>query len=134
MKQKAYIIDTHPLIWYFNNQNKLSKTVLSILNSSQSNYTLIIPVVVLVEIKYLINIKRINLIYQKIYKDLSSESYIEIALFDDYMIDYLPTNLNIHDAMIVATALFYRDFIGFDVDLITKDKEIIDSNIVNTIW
>ena len=134
MKIKCYIFDTHMLVWAFSNPDKLSKNVQKLLLAENASYTIVIPVIVLVELKYLISKGRLNLDYQTVFKDLNKKSYIEIALFDDYMIDYLPTNLNIHDAMIVATALFYRDFIGFDVNLITKDKEIIDSNIVNTIW
>lgn len=37
-------------------------------------------------------------------------------------------NLEIHDRLIVATALY------FDVPLITKDKQITESGIVTVIW
>lgn len=134
MKLKGYVLDTHVLIWAFSKPDKLNKIVHDLLSNDNASYTIIIPVIVLVELKFLIQKGRLNLDYKSILKELEAKSYIEIAQFDDYMLEFIHPQLNIHDSMIVATSLFYKDFIGFDIDLITKDKEIIDSNIVNTIW
>jgi hypothetical protein len=46
----------------------------------------------------------------------------------------LPIELDIHDAVIVATALVFRDVLGKDVALITKDARIRQSNVVKTVW
>jgi hypothetical protein len=50
------------------------------------------------------------------------------------IVDRLPTTLNIHDAIIVATALIYRDVLGESVALITRDAEIIASGLVPVHW
>jgi hypothetical protein len=42
----------------------------------------------------------------------------------------LPTTLNIHDAIIVGTALVHRDLLGEQVALITRDPEITASGLV----
>lgn len=42
--------------------------------------------------------------------------------------------LNIHDAIIVATALVYKDILKLPVSLLTKDEEITSSGLVQTCW
>ena len=42
--------------------------------------------------------------------------------------------LDIHDAIIVATAIVYRDVLDEDVALITKDSEITDSHLIPIVW
>jgi hypothetical protein len=46
----------------------------------------------------------------------------------------MPVTLNIHDAIICGTALVYRDLLGEDVKVITKDRQIADSQLVETVW
>jgi hypothetical protein len=46
----------------------------------------------------------------------------------------IPTELNIHDAIIVATALVYRDILNEPVAVITKDGDITRSGLIDTVW
>jgi len=46
----------------------------------------------------------------------------------------LPDNLEMHDAIICATAILLREALGEDVRVITRDHEIIASGIVQTVW
>ena len=46
----------------------------------------------------------------------------------------IPTGLNIHDAIIVATALVYRDILQESVTVITKNGEITHSGLIETVW
>lgn len=51
------------------------------------------------------------------------------------VVSMLPTKLEIHDAIITATALFFKGNPYFeDVEIITKDEEILKSKLVKTIW
>lgn len=50
------------------------------------------------------------------------------------MVSLIPTSLNIHDAIIVATALVYRDILKLPVKIVTKDTEITSSGLVDTCW
>ena len=45
-----------------------------------------------------------------------------------------PTNLDIHDAVIVGTTIHAAETFGQSVSLITKDKAITDSGIVPVVW
>jgi PIN domain nuclease of toxin-antitoxin system len=42
--------------------------------------------------------------------------------------DKIESMLEMHDKLIVATAIIY------EAEIITKDKQIIESGVVNTIW
>jgi hypothetical protein len=46
----------------------------------------------------------------------------------------LLSSLNIHDSLIVATALLFRDVLKKDVALVTKDADIIQCGIIKTLW
>lgn len=50
------------------------------------------------------------------------------------MVDKLPTTLGIHDAIIVATALVFRDILNESTAIITKDEAIAKSGLVATVW
>jgi len=39
-----------------------------------------------------------------------------------------------HDGIIVATAMVFRDPLGEEIRLITRDKDIRDSGLVETVW
>jgi hypothetical protein len=39
-----------------------------------------------------------------------------------------------HDGIIVATALMFRDFLTEEVQLFTHDKDIRNSGLVETVW
>jgi hypothetical protein len=53
---------------------------------------------------------------------------------DETVVEHLPTTLNIHDAIIVATALVFRDVLGETSAVITKDTDITVSGLVNVVW
>ena len=54
--------------------------------------------------------------------------------FDLSCVERLPEKLDLHDGVIVATALIYRDSLDPITKLITKDKSIIESNVIDTVW
>jgi hypothetical protein len=54
--------------------------------------------------------------------------------FDEEAVLRLPTNLDMQDSIIVATGLLYRELMGTDVDFLTRDELIRNSNRVRTFW
>ena len=50
------------------------------------------------------------------------------------IVDHMPAGLNIHDALICATALFYRDSLGEEVQIVTRDERIAEARLVETVW
>jgi len=53
---------------------------------------------------------------------------------DEQVVDKLPTALDIHDGIIVATALVYRDVLRHEVAVVTKDEMIAVSGLIEIIW
>lgn len=53
---------------------------------------------------------------------------------DEQVVAMIPTSLNIHDAIIVATALVYKDILKLPVEVVTEDAEITASGLVKTCW
>ncbi len=46
----------------------------------------------------------------------------------------LDTGLEMHDAIITATAALLQDVVGEDIAVITRDKAIRESGLVQTVW
>lgn len=50
------------------------------------------------------------------------------------VLDRVPDSLEMHDGIIVATAMIFRDATGEPAPLITRDRQIRDSGLVQTVW
>ena len=124
-----YVVDTHPLIWYL--AEKLPKGVDDIFKSSErGDFVIFIPTIVLAECYYLSDDNRIQLNFEDILIKIEKSSNFLITPFNLDIIKMLP-KINIkelHDKIIVSTAKL------LNATLITKDRKIRDSRIVETVW
>lgn len=128
----VYVVDTHAIVWFFEDSNELGRDALNVLNSK--NVKLIIPTIVLAEIFYLSQRRKITPSFEDIFQVIEQDDRCIIYPLDINVLRLLPENLNIHDGIICGTALVYREVLKEEVRLITRDKEIIDSDIVDTLW
>ncbi len=60
----TYIVDTHVLVWFLTGSKQLSKTVTDILKKREIK--IIIPTIVLAELKYLHKRKKIPISFEKV--------------------------------------------------------------------
>ena len=127
-----YVIDTHALVWFLEGNQNLSHKAMNIMLTSE--FPIIVPTIVLAEMKYLFDRKRITTAFDDIRKRLYDDERVTIYPLDDLVIDYLPEQLEIHDAVICATCLALQNTLGEEVQLITKDEAIVKSSIVATVW
>jgi predicted nucleic acid-binding protein len=95
---------------------------------------LVVPPLVLVEIEFLYARKRVSVNVAAVQRDLITATNCMVYPLDEQVVSLLPPSLNIHDAVIVATALVYRDILKQSVALVTKDTEIARSGYVQTVW
>lgn len=65
---------------------------------------------------------------------LSSASNTTVYPLDMQTIDVMPEKLDIHDALIVATAILLGETHEQEVHLVTKDEAIIQSGLIKTFW
>jgi predicted nucleic acid-binding protein len=96
--------------------------------------TFILPTIVLVEITYLYTKGRIDVDTAFVQQRLVAASNCVLYPLDEQVVMQIPTGLNIHDAIIVATALVYRDILHESVAVITKNGEITHSGLIETVW
>ncbi len=131
MKTTDYVTDTHSLVWYFTGSPRLSKKALKVFDKTLEEGSIIIPTVVLAEIMYISRKGRIKLSFAETVKKIEESENFEIAPLDLDILntaDEMDYDLEMHDRLIVATALF------FDVPLITRDEVIKESGLCTVIW
>lgn len=123
-----YIVDTHVFIWFLDKNKKLKPLYHQILTDVHD--TFVFSTIVLAEVKYLISQKRINVDFEKVVEYLGESENCIIYPVDEDVVDAMPVGLSIHDALIVATGLVYRNILGEEVKILTEDEEIIKSQVL----
>ena len=128
----AFVVDTHALIWYLENDPVLPYQVRKIMESEGT--VLIIPTVVLAEIKHLFSRKRVKVSFDAVMDSVAGDDRIIIHPFDLACVEEMDTELDLHDAMIVSTATALEGGVCHDISVITKDRKIRESGLVSVVW
>jgi len=120
------VVDSHALLWFVSNNQKLSEKAKRALNKSSK---IIVSTIVLLELLYILQKYGQENKFNKLLDNLTSEKYLI------YPVDYalvkecakLDKNLEMHDRLIVATARI------FNAPLVSKDQQV--KRVFNkTIW
>ena len=127
-----YVLDTHALIWFLTNNSRLGKKASKVFDDLRAE--IIVPLLVLAEIKFLFAKRRTKLGLNVVIQGIKKDTRFTIHPLDLSVVEAAPEKLDIHDALICGTAIIYRDLLNEDVRLITADKEIIKSKVIETIW
>jgi PIN domain nuclease of toxin-antitoxin system len=128
----TYVLDTHALVWFLEKNPHPSNNVrLAILDA---NAEIVIPTIVLTEVVFLYSRKKIKTNLPTVLAGVAGAANCTVYPLDEEVVLRLPTNLDIHDAIIVATSLLYRDLMGRDVAVLTRDELIRNANLIRTIW
>lgn len=126
-----FVTDTHSLVWYFTEDANLSKKAFDSFEGTVKSGTIIVPAVVLAEIMFIAKKGRVTLTFEETLKKIEGYENFDIAPLDAEILtiaDKIEANLEMHDRLIVATAIYY------EAALITKDEFVRESGIVSTIW
>ncbi len=127
-----HVVDTHPLVWHLEGNPRLSAAARAVLLWPDSE--IVIPSIVVAEVWYLYQRKRIATSADEIRERILSSRNCSIYPLDEAVLELLPAGLDIHDAVIVATAKLYRDVLGQPVRLVTCDDAIRQSGTIETLW
>ena len=127
-----YIADTHSLLWYLTDDNRLSKDANLIFEETEKGeHLIIVPTIVLVESLDVIEKKRVTYDFDLVLQSIEdNENYI-IWDLDLEVVNQMIKIKNVrelHDRIIVAISKLC------DAGLITKDGEITEAKEVNTRW
>ena len=126
-----FVTDTHSLVWYFTEDARLSKKAFDAFEGTIESGTVIVPAVVLAEIMFIAKKGRVTLTFEDTLKKIEGYENFDIAPLDAEILtiaDKIEADLEMHDKLIVATALYY------EAALITKDELVSKSGVVSTIW
>ena len=126
-----HVTDTHSIVWYFTDDTRLSRRVLDVFEKTIREGVIIIPTVVLAEIMYIAGKGKITLTFDETLQKIDSYENFIVAALDVKMLkvaEKIKVNLEMHDKLIAATALYYN------ASLITRDPLIIKSGACTTIW
>ena len=126
-----FITDTHSLVWYFTEDARLSKKAIKAFEGTIKEGTVVVPAVVLAEIMYISKRGKIALTFEETLKTIEEYENFDIAPLDINILktaDRIETEMEMHDKLIVATALYYK------ARLITRDEQIKKAGIVSVVW
>ncbi|PJA02098.1 hypothetical protein COX73_02600 [bacterium (Candidatus Gribaldobacteria) CG_4_10_14_0_2_um_filter_36_18] len=133
---EQYVIDTHPLLWYVVDDNRLGTQAEAVIKRAEAGeINIIVPAIVLIEAIDVLNKRRIiynpaellNWLSQNpqfIIKNLDLDI---INLYKDYSSPLPNVKLKGHDRIILITAQFFNN-----APIITKDTDI--QQVHSTIW
>lgn len=127
-----YVADTHSIIWFLTNDDRLGKKAKEILErADEGKAIIIIPTIVLAELVFVSEKKDAAIEFKSVLDKIhESSNYIHYNL--DMKVISEIANLKqipeMHDRVITATAKLNKS------TLITKDEDIIESGIIETLW
>jgi PIN domain nuclease of toxin-antitoxin system len=130
--EPLYVVDTHGLMWFINNDKRLGKIAAAIFEAAEDGKTTMLVSAVVIAELYWINQKwHYFPDFSQIYSMIKTKPYVQIIDFwaeDVLRFDQDATIPEMHDRIIVGLARL------LDVTLITQDSKIIASNLVRTVW
>ncbi len=130
-----YVLDTHALVWFLQNNPKLGDRASALFDDPTTRFA--VPTLVLCEIAHLAQKGRLEKDLAKIIQHLRGDDRFEIISLDEAVVGCLPKGLDIldiHDAVIVATTLALGESHKEKTCLITRDGMIRDSKLVDVVW
>jgi len=126
------VIDTHALVWYLTDDKRFGKRAGELLERPDTR--IVVPVIVLAELKYLHRRSRISLSFGAVRTIINEDDRCAVYPVTSDVVDLLPLELDIHDALICATALACKRAFGEDTVVLTKDRAIAESGSVTAVW
>jgi PIN domain nuclease of toxin-antitoxin system len=128
----TFVIDTHALVWYLDGDARLSKAAESSLDDPAA--TIVIPTIVLAEVRHLFGKRRIPISFEEVVGAIEADPRCVVYPFDFLCVQALDERLDLHDGIIAATAVVFRDSVDPSTALVTRDQALRDSGIVRTVW
>ncbi len=127
-----HVVDTHALTRYVEDYRKLGAVGRAVFDDP--NVMLVVPTIALAEARFMIFRNKVGIVWDDIIQKLESDDRLIPTSLTIDVLNRVPNVLEMHDGIIVATALLFSESLAEDVQVITRDKEIRDSGLVHTVW
>jgi len=124
-----YVADTHAWIYYL--LDKLPAKSDEIFKSAEhGDIIMFVPTIVICESIYLVESGKVKLNFTSLFSKFEKSNNFIVVPLNFGIVKALPNIAlrELHDRIIVATAKL------LDMPLVTKDKEIVKSDLIKTIW
>lgn len=128
----TYVVDMHVLVWFLEGSSRLGMAARAALSNAAS--AVVISTIVLAEITFLYARHRIAIDLSNVLDYIVSAANCVVYPLGGAVIERLPTTFNIHDAIIVATALMFQDVLNERPPAITKDADITAAGLADVLW
>ncbi len=128
----TYIPDTHALVWFLTGDAQLSQQATQALSDTSAR--IVIPTIVLAEIHFLFTKRRIQIDVKRVLQFIAHTPNVATYPLDELVVENLPNQLRIHDAIIVATGIVFRDVLSEHTVIVTKDSRIVSLGVITTLW
>jgi predicted nucleic acid-binding protein len=127
-----YVTDTHPLVWHFTRNKRLSTRVAGIFNAADLGQEIIyIPAIVLGELIHISETGQVPLNFSAtLIKIKSGDNFVTVPL-DLSIIEAaneIRPRLEMHDRLVIATAQI------LSLPLITFDEAMTSARVVSVVW
>lgn len=126
---KTSELDTHTLVWFLSRDERLRESAATIMRDP--DVQLIVPTIVLAEIKQLGHKRRFGQMLDSVLEALSEDPKRILQPIDLAVVRAAPASLESHDSLIVGAALEQPD--GVD-GILTRDEAIKGSGLVSAVW
>lgn len=128
------VIDTNFLARYFAGSGEIGADSKNIFEDPST--FLIIPAIVLVELKYMVAKEKLSTKALSSLNALLNAGNCMVYPLDLGLLDYIPTNLDIHDGIIFATASIQLTNFKETIYILTKDQKIklLENASINIVW
>ena len=128
----VHVVDTHGLLWYLEDYEGLGRQAGKILNDETAR--LIVPTIVLAEARYITAKQKVTLSWDQVGAAVSADQRFTIYPLTLDVVNRLSPDMEMHDAIVCATAVLIAETTSEDVQVITKDETIVASGLVETVW
>ncbi len=128
---RYYVTDTYSIVWHLLEDSRLGKKALEIFEESASKSMIFIPTIVLAEMMFISEKGKVKISFKETLEKIENCEKFEIIPLDLYIVriaSKLEYDLEMHDRLIVATALY------FSTALLTSDEMIKSADIVEVVW
>jgi len=119
-------IDTHCLLWYLQDNPRLSPASRRFFDEKSETHRIVVPTIVVAELIYVLRKLALHKVIGRVMNFLAQEGRFEIHPLSFEIVQRLVslTQFDIHNALIVATALHAG------VPLMTADDQITKADLV----
>jgi PIN domain nuclease of toxin-antitoxin system len=126
------VLDTHALVWHLTGSARLGRNAGALLCAPSNR--IVIPTIAMAELKYLHHRSRIPLSYAEVLTSIENDERCILFPLTEPVLSLLPAELEIHDAIICATAILLQEAGDDAVRVLTCDRQIAGSGLVKSVW